>query len=305
MTDSIPIILDGGLATELEKRGHRLDTHLWSARLLKDHPETIRSVHLDYLVAGADCVTSASYQATIPGFAQAGLDRDQSRMLLRESIRLAKSACREFEQSDSGAARQRHLVAASIGPWGAYLADGSEYTGNYRISPSKLREFHLERWLLLAEESPDVMLCETIPSRMELETLVELARQTPELETWISVCCRDENHLGDGTPLGDVGSLLDSAREVQRLGVNCVPPDSVAGQLAALGSVTDKPLIAYPNSGETWLAERKQWSGESTLEGFEELAQKWLDQGLSGVGGCCRTGPEHIAILRNLVAADR
>lgn len=290
------LILDGGLATELEARGYDLSDSLWSARLLRDDPQAIQQVHLDYLRAGADCIISASYQATIPGFVEQGLSEAQAAALLRRSVTLAREARDEFwEGAQHGGDRLRPLVAASVGPYGAYLADGSEYSGQYGLDEAELVAFHRRRWQILVESGPDLLACETIPSAVEARALARLLAQTPGTFAWFSFSGRDEQHISDGTRLRRCVQWLDAFPQVVAIGVNCTAPRFIPALLAEARQATNKPLIVYPNSGETYDVSQKRWRGLSIPDDFAQQSLQWRETGATLIGGCCRTGPEHIS----------
>ena len=294
-----PLLLDGGLATELETRGFDLGDPLWSARLLLENPAAIQAVHADYLEAGADCIISASYQATIPGLQARGLSAAQARALIVSAVNLAVAARAAFWAATPAADRLRPLVAASVGPYGAYLADGSEYTGRYGLSVAALVDFHRERLDLLAGSAADLLACETLPSLAETEALLQLLRRHhSQRAAWFSFTCPDANHISDGTPLSAVVRLLDQAPQVIAAGVNCSAPALIPALIANIRRVTDKPLVVYPNSGETYDARRRCWLGESTPTEFGALSQTWRAAGAMLLGGCCRTGPGHIRAMR-------
>ncbi len=267
------VLLDGGLATELEERGHDLSDELWSARLLRDDPQAIRAVHRAYVEAGADCVITASYQAT--------LERLPAE-LLRLSVTLAREA-------------GPRIVAASVGPYGAARADGSEYTGAYDLDERGLRGQHAPRLRLLAESGADLLACETIPSYPEARALASLLEGTP---AWFSFTCRDGERISDGTPIETCARHLDGVPEVVAIGVNCTPPRFVEDLVRRIRAATRKPIVAYPNSGEHWDAQRRRWTGTRDPGEFAEMAARWRDAGARVLGGCCRTGPAHIRALR-------
>jgi homocysteine S-methyltransferase len=293
------VILDGGLATLLEARGHNLSDHLWSARLLRDNPDAIRSAHLDYLEAGADCIISASYQATLPGFMRLDLARAEAAELLQRAVTLAQEARDHFWERHEGAThRLRPLVAASVGPYGAYLADGSEYSGDYGLDEGALVDFHRERWHLLAAAGPDLMACETIPSGVEACALARLIPETPDMPVWVSFSCRDAAHLSDGTPLAEAVAAVAGLEQVVATGINCTAPRYIPALIAAARSVTGKPILVYPNSGERYDVTRHVWLGQSDPAEFGQLSEAWRTAGASLIGGCCRTGPEHVRAIR-------
>ncbi|MCG6957954.1 MAG: homocysteine S-methyltransferase [Gemmatimonadetes bacterium] len=293
------VILDGGLATALEAQGQDLNDPLWSARVLLDAPGTVRRVHLDYLAAGADCIATVTYQATFEGMARRGLTDMESEEVLRSAVTLAVEARDAFWAEPSNRqGRIRPLVAASVGPYGAYLADGSEYSGAYGLSEEALYEFHRRRWHVLADAGADLMGCETIPSAVEAGALLRLLAETPGGWAWLSFQCRDGAHVADGTPLADVVRLCSRAERVVGVGVNCVPPRLVDTLLDAALSEARAPFMVYPNSGEAYDSTSKAWGSGGAGPDPAEAAQGWRNRGASVLGGCCRTGPDTIARMR-------
>lgn len=281
-------ILDGGMGTELEARGHDLGDALWSARLLRDAPEAIAAVHRDYLDAGADCIVTASYQASFDGFQRAGIGREQAEALLLRSVELALLA-----RGDRPA-----LVAASVGPYGGALADGSEFTGTYDRDEEQLVEWHRQRFAVLAGAGADLVACETVPSFAEARALAHLISETPGLWGWISFCCKDEQHISDGTPLRECAAYLDAFDRVAAIGINCTPPRCISGLIGEVSTASRKPILVYPNSGQTWDAENKQWVGARDAADLLAGAVEWRALGAGAIGGCCRTRPEDIRQLR-------
>ena len=291
------LLLDGGLATELEQRGFDLNTPLWSAQILQSQPEAIKAVHRAYLEAGADCLITASYQASFLGFQSQGFSAAETKMLLQRSVDLAGEARSDYlAQADAERAdRLPPLIAASIGPYGAYLADGSEYRGNYGISNAQLRDFHQARWEILAASGADLLACETIPSQQEAEVLLALLEETPDVYAWLSFSCRDEQHIGEGTPLRDCARLLAEHERVVAIGINCTAPQHIPALIQEVAAAAPaKPIIVYPNSGEEYHSHDKSWSGDRDAVIFSEAAKSWHAAGATVIGGCCRTGPGHI-----------
>jgi len=295
------VVLDGGLATELERRGHATSGGLWSARVLLENPEAIEQLHYDYYSAGADCVISASYQATYEGFADAGITEDQTTALLLKSVALAENA-RERIKSASSNGRER-WVAASIGPYGARLQDGSEYHGKYNVSVETIAEFHEERLGVLAESGAAVLACETVPLLDEARALIMLLRNQPEIQAWLTFTSPDGIHTSHGEDLAKGARLLDGVQNVVAVGVNCLKPQHVAAAIAELRKGTAKPLVVYPNSGEVWNPVEWKWGGAPDGTRLADLALKWIESGARVIGGCCRTGPGDIADLAKVVAS--
>lgn len=293
------LVLDGGLATALEARGFDLDDELWSARVLLEAPDAIRQVHLDFLAAGADCITTASYQASLSGFRKRGLSDADGAELLRLSVRLAIEARDEFwSEAANRRDRRRPLVAASIGPYGAYLADGSEYTGRYGIGDDALYGFHRDRWRILAGSEADLLACETIPSGQEAAVLQRLLRETAGRWAWLSFSCRDGAHLCDGSRLVEVARKCDAEPAVAAVGINCTSPGFIAPLIAEARRGTGKPIIVYPNSGERYDLVGKRWIGGAAELDWGEASLEWARLGAAAIGGCCRVGPREIARIR-------
>ncbi len=294
------LILDGGLATELERRGHDVSGPLWSAELLRTAPEAIEQLHYDYFAAGARCVTSASYQASYEGFAAFGLNADQTTELLRRSVDLARSARARYRRDHPTDVRQL-LVAASVGPYGAITHDGAEYRGDYGLSVEQLIAFHARRFGVLASAGADLLACETIPAMDEARALATLLREHPDVFAWISFTSSDGTHTSHGEPLTDCARMLDGVPNLIAMGVNCVKPGVVGAAIRALKAGTGKALMVYPNSGEQWDGKSRSWHGSRVHGSLADLAPQWISAGARILGGCCRTGPPDIAELYRTV----
>ncbi|GAA3467978.1 homocysteine S-methyltransferase [Nonomuraea roseola] len=285
------LVLDGGLATHLEALGADLRDELWSARLLLEDPDLIRQVHADYFAAGAQVATTASYQASLPAFVRRGMTRQEAARLIALSVDLAAQA-----RDEAGGG----LVAASVGPYGAYLANGAEYTGDYDLDEDGLLDWHRPRWEILAEAGADLLACETIPSFAEARAISRLLKETPEVKAWVAFSCRDAQHLNDGTPIRQAVSVLADSPQVIAVGVNCTSPSYIPGLITELTGFT---VVVYPNSGETWDAEAQRWRGVADATEYGEAARRWQDMGAALIGGCCRTTPAHIRRVRAAIAA--
>ena len=297
LAESPFVLLDGAMATELEARGCDLADSLWSAKVLMENPQLIYDVHLDYFRAGAQVAITASYQATPEGFAARGLHETQSRALIARSVELARQA-RDAYRAENPAAKGL-LIAGSIGPYGAYLADGSEYRGDYQRSAQVFQDFHRPRIDALLEAGADLLACETLPSFDEIRALAQLLVEYPVAQAWFSFTLRDSQHLSDGTPLRDVLAFLADYPQILAVGINCIALENTVDALSYLHSQTSLPLVVYPNSGEHYDAVTKTWHhhGEAcaTLEGY---LPEWLAAGAKLIGGCCRTTPKDIAALK-------
>jgi homocysteine S-methyltransferase len=286
-----PVVLDGGLATQLESQGHNLDSALWSARLLHDNPDAIVQAHLAYFTAGAQVATTASYQASMGGFAQAGIRPSEAARLIQRSVYLAEQARASCDDSID------RWIAGSVGPYGAALADGSEYRGDYDLSVDELRAWHRPRIALLAESGVDILALETIPCLAEVEALLAEVNGSGQ-PCWLSVTCAGDRTRA-GEPAAEAFSFARDVEEILAVGVNCIDPSDAYPLVRRARESTGKPVVAYPNSGERWDASARAWTGPVTFR--TEDVKDWISTGARLVGGCCRVGPTAIRAIRDLV----
>ncbi|MER6786127.1 homocysteine S-methyltransferase [Streptomyces sp. NPDC000658] len=291
------VVLDGGMSNQLESAGHDLSDELWSARLLAERPEAVVEAHLAYFEAGANVAITSSYQATFEGFAKRGIDREEAARLLTLSVELAREAAR---RARGDGATHPLWVAASVGPYGAMLADGSEYRGRYGLSVQELERFHRPRLEVLADAAPDVFALETVPDADEAEALLRAVRGLG-VPAWLSYSIAGSRTRA-GQPLEEAFALAADADEVIAVGVNCCAPQDVDAAVATAARVTGKPVVVYPNSGEAWDAEARAWRGRSSF--LPEQVLGWQESGARLIGGCCRVGPGAVAsIARTLSPA--
>lgn len=288
LTLGTPLVLDGGLSNQLAAQGCDLSDPLWSARLLADAPEQIEAAHAAYVRAGARVLITSSYQATYEGFARRGTGREEASALLRSSVELARSAA---------GGRTDVLVAASVGPYGAMLADGSEYRGRYGLSVRELERFHRPRIEALAEAGPDLLALETVPDTDEAEALLR-AVEGVGVPVWLSYSI-DGDLTRAGQPLEAAFALAAGRDEVVAVGVNCCAPRDADHAVALAAEVSGKPVVVYPNSGEEWDAQARKWQGEVTFEASR--VRDWRSAGARLIGGCCRVGPDQISALAEVM----
>lgn len=293
------LVLDGGLATQLEAQGNDLSDRLWSARLLVEAPDQIVDAHLAFYRAGAQVATTASYQATFEGFAVRGLDHDAAADLLRRSVELAERA-RSIALEEGVA--EPLFVAASIGPYGAMLADGSEYRGGYGRTAAELADFHRERFRVLAGTGADVLAVETIPEIEEARAVAVLLGELPGTAAWVSFSCADGGHLRGGAPIEEAVEAIRDAPGVVATGINCTAPEHVEELIARIRSVSSLPIAVYPNSGEGWDAVARRWTGTGAGRVDGEAAVRWRSAGATLVGGCCRVSPSQVGAMGKALA---
>jgi homocysteine S-methyltransferase len=294
-----PIILDGGLSNVLEAQGCDLNHKLWSAKMIINNPEAIVKTHLSYLEAGAACITTSSYQATVAGFMDLGATKSEAEKLLLLSVALAEEARSTFLNQNKN--NDPIYIAASIGPYGAFLADGSEYKGKYSLSEEALESFHLKRIKVLETSNADFLAFETIPSLVEIKILSKILMKSTK-SSWVSFSCKDAHHLNDGEKISDAAKLLAHHPTVFAIGVNCTAPQYISEIIQTLKtSAPDKRIIVYPNSGEVYDVNTKSWSGISDPDVFQKMAIEWLESGADILGGCCRIGPDHIRKINTVI----
>jgi len=294
------VLLDGGLATQLEAQGYDLSDQLWSARLLRDAPDAVVTAHRAYFRAGAQVAITASYQATREGVIRDGGTADDADALIVTSVELARRAALSAGPGPSGASSPR-WVAGSVGPYGAMLASGQEYTGDYDLSVSQLRAFHRPRMRLLRDAGADVLALETIPQLTEAAALVEEVEDL-QMDAWLSVTV-SADRLRSGEPLPPVFALAASAPHIIAVGINCSAPEDATRLVASAALASGKPVVIYPNSGETWDGGGRCWTGTPGLAGID--VHQWVADGARLVGGCCRVGPADIAALAEGLAPHR
>ncbi|MFF0478089.1 homocysteine S-methyltransferase [Streptomyces sp. NPDC004284] len=286
------LVLDGGLSNQLEAQGCDLSDALWSARLLADGPEQIEAAHAAYVRAGARVLITSSYQATFEGFARRGTGREEAARLLVRSVELARSA--------AGAVGEEVWVAASVGPYGAMLADGSEYRGRYGLSVAALERFHRPRIEALAGAAPDVLALETVPDAEEAEALLRAAEGCG-VPVWLSYTV-EGGRTRAGQDLAEAFAVAAGNEQVVAVGVNCCDPAEAGDAVELAVAVTGKPAVVYPNSGERWDARARGWSGDMAFD--PEWAVGWAEKGARLVGGCCRVGPATIGALAGALVAE-
>ena len=305
------LILHGALGTELEALGYDVSGKLWSAKYLLEKPSIIQEIHESYIAAGADLVTTSSYQATLPGLQEAGLSEAEARAVIAQSVDLAKAARDRVWQSLSEAEKSKRpypLISGDVGPYAAYLANGSEYTGDYgNISKEELKGFHRPRIAILLKQGVDLLALETIPNALEAEALVELlAEEFPQVEAYISFTIQESSSISDGTSLEAMVELVDTSKQILALGINCSSPLLFDAALEKLASLTNKYLVTYPNSGEVYDGQTQTWKPKDvTAKNLREHSQAWHEQfQVKILGGCCRTRPNDITALYQTFRED-
>lgn len=296
------LVIDGALATELETRGHDLNHPLWSALILRDSPSSIKQVHLDYYLAGADIAITASYQASTQGLQdQFGLDEDEAGDVIRQSVKLAQQA--RDEAYDQGVT-SKLLVAGSVGPYGAFLADGSEYRGDYERTIEEFKAFHRRRIAALIDAGADLLAVETMPKLEEIDAVLGLLKEEfPGAVAWLCCTMKNADHLSDGTAVADLVRVAERyPSQLLAIGFNCVPAGIAEDALIQVASHTTLPLACYPNSGEIWDAPNHRWLGMEPSRDVKDQVLRWQAAGAKLVGGCCRTGPRYVEDVSKALA---
>ena len=293
------VILDGALATELEALGADLNDPLWSAKVLLEAPQLIEAVHRKYLEAGADIISTSTYQASFKGFEQKGLRYMEASRIFDLSVDLAVKARDQFWlEPENRVGRQFPVIAGSLGPYGAHLADGSEYTGDYDSTIAELKNWHRPQVEVLCNKGLELLLFETIPSLLEVKAIVSLMSEFPAQAIALSCSCCDGEHIAHGEKLLAVFQEVMAAPQLVALGVNCTPPKYITPLLKSLEGKVSKPMMVYPNSGEVWNAEQHFWTSGEGVSTFQIVVEEWYSRGASIIGGCCRTTPDQIRQIR-------
>lgn len=296
------VVIDGAMSTALEKLGCDLNDKLWSARVLIEDPAKIRQVHVDYFEAGANVAITASYQATEAGFRERGINSETACNLIAQSVMLAKEARADFLARHPEKDPKSLLIAGAVGPYGAYLANGAEYTGDYHLSSDEYRAFHQLRLRALVEAGADFLGIETQARLDEVKVILDMIEKL-DAAAWVTFTLKDSGHIADGTPIEEAAEVCGKHPLVDAIGINCVKREVVAEALRRISSVTNKPMIVYPNSGETYDPSTKTWHHPVTGPGWENFISKWKSMGAVCLGGCCRTLPSDIVQIANLMKA--
>jgi len=300
------IVVDGAMATELEKLGVKTDSDLWSARALVENPEAITAVHKSYFQNGADIAITNTYQANVAKFMELGFSEKESENLIIQAVELAKKARDDYYGSLSETERKSRaphpLIAGSVGPYGAYLADGSEYRGDYYLTKAEYQEFHFPRMQLLDQAGVDLFAFETQPNFDEANALVDLLiDKFPEQHAWLTFSVKDDDTLCDGTSLPEAVKYFNGADQISAIGVNCTTLENIHEIIRNVHQVTDKPIIVYPNNGDIYNPTTKTWQTNPQADTFTDLVPSWLEAGASLIGGCCRTTPADIKEISNFI----
>lgn len=304
LTEGKILILDGALGTEIENRGYNISNKLWSATYLVKNNNIISQIHLDYLKAGADIITTSSYQATLKGLIQElNFSESKAKDLIALTVKLAKIARDDFWESLDEKHKEKRLyplIGGDIGPYAAYLADGSEYTGIYPENNIDFKAFHRERIAILIENGVDFLIIETIPNQKETIEIIELLEEEfPTIDAYLSLTLKEPNTITDGTLFTDLIEKVNHSSQIVAVGANCCSPKFISPTLKKLKPLTSKPFVIYPNSGETYNGSTKTWSSSSNnYENFFEEVSNWVHLGTQIVGGCCRTRPSDIKKIR-------
>lgn len=293
---SKPLVMDGAMGTQLQALGYDVNTKLWSAKALLDAPNLVQTVHEQSLQAGAKLIITNTYQANLAALMQAKLSQKAALAAIKSGVTLADAARQKINPTA--------IVAASVGPLGAFLADGSEYSGNYHRTCAQFQAFHRPRLEAILAGKPDCLLFETQCRIDEVQALLDLtAKIAPQMPVIVSfVLAANELTLPDGTPLPTAASTVSRYGQVVAVGVNCVPYVRISAALRTLNHCS-KPVVVYPNMGAVYDPTIKQWSKPESVD-FQTLITKWLALGARIIGGCCTTTPKDIATIAAVVRRE-
>lgn len=297
-----PVVLDGAMSTPLEKLGADTNNDLWTAKALIDNEELVYKVHKMYFEAGADLIITDTYQANVQAFEKVGYSEKEARNLIKKAVKIAQKARDDYENRTG----KHNYIAGTIGPYGAYLANGSEYRGDYELSAEEYQQFHLPRIEELVNAGVDILAIETQPKLDEVLAILELLKEKyPQQKVYVSYTLSDDDTISDGTPLPRAIHALEDYSQVIAVGINCVKLELVEPALKNMKEITDKHLIVYPNSSAVYDPKSKTWSQLKTSATFEELIPNWYEAGARIIGGCCTTGPKEIKAVADFIKRNK
>lgn len=296
------VVLDGAMSTPLERLGADTNNDLWTAKALIDNEELVYEVHKMYFEAGADLIITDTYQANVQAFEKVGYSEKEARNLIKKAVKIAQKARDDYENKTG----KHNYIAGTIGPYGAYLANGSEYRGDYELSTKEYQQFHLPRIEELATTGVDILAIETQPKLDEVLAIIELLKEKyPQQKVYVSYTLSDDDTISDGTPLPRAIHALEDYLQVIAVGINCVKLELVEPALKNMKEITDKHLIVYPNSSAVYDPKSKTWSQPKTSATFEELIPNWYEAGARIIGGCCTTGPKEIKTVADFIKRNK
>ena len=297
-----PVVLDGAMSTPLERLGADTNNDLWTAKALIDNEELVYEVHKMYFEAGADLIITDTYQANVQAFEKVGYSEKEARNLIKKAVKIAQKARDDYENKTG----KHNYIAGTIGPYGAYLANGSEYRGDYELSVEEYQQFHLPRIEELVNAEVDILAIETQPKLDEVLAILELLKEKyPQQKVYVSYTLSDDDTISDGTPLPRAIHALEDYSQVIAVGINCVKLELVEPALKNMKEITDKHLIVYPNSSAVYNPKSKTWSQTKTSATFEELIPNWYEAGARIIGGCCTTGPKEIKAVADFIKRNK
>ncbi|MDU7057487.1 homocysteine S-methyltransferase [Ligilactobacillus salivarius] len=296
------VVLDGAMSTPLERLGADTNNDLWTAKALIDNEELVYEVHKMYFEAGADLIITDTYQANVQAFEKVGYSEKEARNLIKKAVKIAQKARDDYENKTG----KHNYIAGTIGPYGAYLANGSEYRGDYELSVEEYQQFHLPRIEELVNAEVDILAIETQPKLDEVLAILELLKEKyPQQKVYVSYTLSDDDTISDGTPLPRAIHALEDYSQVIAVGINCVKLELVEPALKNMKEITDKHLIVYPNSSAVYDPKSKTWSQPKTSATFEELIPNWYEAGARIIGGCCTTGPKEIKAVADFIKCNK
>ena len=296
------VVLDGAMSTPLERLGADTNNDLWTAKALIDNEELVYEVHKMYFEAGADLIITDTYQANVQAFEKVGYSEKEARNLIKKAVKIAQKARDDYENKTG----KHNYIAGTIGPYGAYLANGSEYRGDYELSAEEYQQFHLPRIEELVTTGVDILAIETQPKLDEVLAILELLKEKyPQQKVYVSYTLSYDDTISDGTPLPRAIHALEDYSQVIAVGINCVKLELVEPALKNMKEITDKHLIVYPNSSAVYDPKSKTWSQPKTSATFGELIPNWYEAGARIIGGCCTTGPKEIKAVADFIKRNK
>lgn len=340
------ILIDGGLGTELEQRKVNINSLLWSSVALVEAADDVTKLHYDYYHSGANVGITCSYQCSEDSLKASDKEKYSSKesrlQVYKESVEVCKRA-KIMRMADAKAIELlvSPEIAGSIGPFGSFLNDGSEFTGGYERSEDEYQAFHEEKldFFMNGTEEVDYLQLETMPNFEEIKALLMLIKRKnserketqgkSEKRFILSLSIRNEEQLADGTPLKavvkylhDVGYLSKDPKTtpLMAVGANCLKLKYSVKFVENLTNYMNElqiygfPISIYPNSGEIYDGIKKNWIFDQSNEKYyttnvngekvcdwKILLDAWIASGAKIIGGCCRVGVRDIVEMNKVV----
>ena len=282
-------LLDGSMSFPMEQLGYNLKNKLWTGKALINNPDLIKDIHKGYIDAGADFISTSTYQISFDRLKNMGYQSEEIKKIFQKSVDIVKDAIEESKL------KKEIKIVGSFGPYASYDPEASEYIGEYDSTDIEIKKFHLNNIRIIEETDLDIILYETIPCLREIKILSEaLSHSTKEI--WISITCNEEMEFRDGSSFKDACEIISKIEKITTMGINCFSPLLVKKAIDLLKKYSNKKILIYPNSGEIYNPKERFWTGNNEFN--NSMIKNWLSLYPDIIGGCCRIGYDDIKKMR-------